>query len=88
MSPTKGKSLLNISELWKNDQCFPGLARKRQLVLLKDHTYSALHPRRSARIKNLAKASTAHQEHEKESDQKVTEKKKRDNKKRISEVKE
>jgi hypothetical protein len=61
--------------------------RKRQLVLLKDHTYSALHPRRSARIENLAKASKAHQGHEKELDQRVSEKK-RDNKKRVSEVRE
>jgi hypothetical protein len=61
--------------------------RKRQLVLLKDHTFSALHLRRSARIKNIAKASKAHQEHEKKLDQKVAEKK-RDNKKRVSEVEE
>jgi hypothetical protein len=87
MSPTKGKSHINISELWKPDRYSPGIARKRQLVLLKDHTYSALHSRRSARIKNLAKVSKAHQEHEQESDQKVIEKK-RDNKKRVSEVKE
>jgi hypothetical protein len=61
--------------------------RKRQLVLLKDHTFSALHPRRSARIKNLATASKAHQEHEKELDQRISEKK-GDNKKRVFEVEE
>jgi hypothetical protein len=61
--------------------------RKRQLVLLKDHTFSALHPRRSARIKNIAKASKAHQENKKGLDQRIVEKK-RDNKKRVSGVKE